>query len=135
MLELAWFFFLPGLGCLFCQLSIPQIPSGHWGSVAALACGSLSFQSCRAGTDLPVQRHSPQVVRFWAAAALGVKQSYWALAALSDSLEMHNSGFPFTFFYIFISVLVLYLLTGLNSIKTDTTVIETTWFFVHCLMP
>lgn len=66
--------------------------------------------------------------------------SPWSQAVLLSSgssgrlfrdAQLRLCGFLFTFIYIFISVFVLYLLTGLNSIKTDTAVIETTCFLVH----
>lgn len=80
--------------------------SKHWGSVATFSMWKLRLPELRGWfwTTL-LQMQNPQVVRFWAAGALGVKQTYWVMAALSDSLEMHNSAYvvffllSFTFLY------------------------------------
>lgn len=139
MLELAWFSFLPGLARLFCQLSIPQMLLVSEVLQTLGVCGSLCMWKLVLpelhgwGRSALPWMQNPQVVGFSAAGALGIKQSYWAMAVLSDCLEIHNSGYMVSFYFylhLYIS-LILYLLTGLNSIKTNTTVIETTCFLVH----
>lgn len=88
---------------------------GTAGTVAAFACGSSGFQSCISAADPPCCKcRIPRLAECGAAGALGVKQSYWAMAALSDCLEMHNSSYmvffllSFTFLYISICFVPTY---------------------------
>lgn len=118
LLELAWFSSLPGCARLFCQLSIPQILKlflrycRHCGS---LCMWKLRLRSCISAADPPCCKcRIPRLAECGAAGALGVKQSYWAMAALSDCLEMHNSSYmvffllSFTFLYISICFVPTY---------------------------
>lgn len=143
MLELAWFSFLPGLAHLFCQLSIPQMllvseVLQTLGSVAAFACGSWCFQSCMAGADLPCCKCGiPRLSGFEQQEPLESSSltELWQLCQTVQRCTTQVIRFSFYFYLHLYICLVLYPLTGSNSIKTNATVIETTWFFVHCLMP
>lgn len=64
----------------------------------------------------------------WSQAVL---ESYGSSVRLFRDAQLRLHVFLFTFIYIFISIFALYLLTGLSSIKTDTSVVETAYFLVH----